>query len=134
MTVSLPSPELVKTLDNKLHDLATFVLENEPALSQTCKARYATLPPTHRSALKSLVRKQQTNNTSGRKLRQQKLFKVKNVEPSEELQGIITTWTANFESFFQHPAHLTPKNHYDITASFARVGRNEAKRGVAVIQ
>lgn len=135
MTASLSSRDLVTILDNKLQDLASFILENEAVLPiGTRQERYTKLLSRHKSALKSLVQKQQASRASGQKSCQQRLLDIENVEPPKELQDIITSWTDTYDSFFQDPTPVIPTTYCDFTAAFVRVGRNEAKRGVATIQ
>ena len=132
-----PTPGLVEVLDNKLLDLSEFLVDNQATLpTSTCQERYATLPPTHKSALRSLVptKKRKAKKAATRKDRQQKFFSIESVEPSTELQGRIQTWKNDFESFFDDPVRPIAPSYYDISASFTRVSNNQEIREVATIQ
>ena len=135
--MSLSAPSAAELVKAKLLDLSDFLLRNQDTLPiATCQNIYETLPTTHKSALKQFVgtAKRKAENLTGRERRQQKLYEIQNVEPSEELQDRFKTWANNFESFFQDPECAITGNRYSLSASFIRIDHNEELRQVATIR
>ena len=126
--------ELVKA---KLLDLSNFLIQNQNILpTATCHEIYETLSPTHKNALKQVVQtaKYKAKGVTDRKVRQQKLYEIQNVEPSKELQDRIKTWANNIESFFQNPEYANAANGYGLSASFIRIESNEETRQITTIR
>ena len=129
--------ELVKA---KLLDLSNFLIHNQNILpTATCHEIYETLSPTHKNALKQVVqtakcKAKNVTGVTGRRARQQKLYDIQNLEPSEELQDRIKTWADNIESFFQDLECVNTGNGHDLSASFIRIDSNEDTRQVMTIR
>ena len=132
--LSRSTAELVKS---KSLDLSAFLVDNQATLPPaTFQQIYATLPTRHPSALQQLIsaRKRKSEKVTGRKSRLQKLFHIKSVEPSQELQDRIETWVKDFGSFFQDPVVATGTNHHSLSASFQRTTQSAETREVATIR